>query len=66
MDGTATLNSPGPWTFLWALRNELEYHLLLACDVGYLDQANWAELTERTIEVKRMLAAFLKTLRAAA
>ena len=46
--------------------NEVEYHLLLARDLGYLEAANWSELTERTVEIKRMLASFLKTLRAAA
>lgn len=46
--------------------NELEYHLLLARDLGYLDEAKWSELSELTIEVKRMLASFLKALRAAA
>jgi four helix bundle protein len=46
--------------------NELEYHLLLARDLSYLDEAAWSDLTERTIQIKRMLASFLKTLRAAA
>ncbi len=46
--------------------NELEYHLLLARDLGYLDHAKWSELAGLTVEVKRMLASFLKTLRAAA
>lgn len=46
--------------------NELEYHLLLARDLGYLDHGKWSELAELTVEVKRMLASFLKTLRAAA
>lgn len=46
--------------------NELEYHLLLSRDLGYLDEARWAELYDLTIEVKRMLASVLKTVRAAA
>lgn len=46
--------------------NELEYHLLLARDLGNLDHAKWSELAGLTVEVKRMLASFLKTLRAAA
>ena len=46
--------------------NEVEYHLLLARDLGYLEATKWSELTERTVEIKRMLASFLKTLRTAA
>ncbi len=45
--------------------NELEYHLLLARDLGYLSQAKWSELAELTVEVKRMVASFLKALRPA-
>jgi four helix bundle protein len=46
--------------------SELEYHLLLAKDLAYLEEPAWTALTEQTIEVKRMLAGFLKSLRTAA
>ena len=42
---------------------ELEYQLLLSRDLGYLDQSSYEHLRDATIEVKRMLAAFIKTLR---
>jgi len=46
--------------------SELEYHLLLARDLKYLDESTWTTLTDGTVEVKRMLAGFLKSLRTAA
>jgi hypothetical protein len=42
----------------------LEYHLLLARDLNYLDAAAYDRLNRDTIEVKKMLAAFIKSLRA--
>jgi four helix bundle protein len=47
----------------FASANELEYHLLLARDLNYLDQARYDALLESTVEVKRMLGAFLTTIR---
>ena len=44
--------------------NELDCQLLLARDLGYLTEANFAKLSNDLSEVKRMLAAFLKKLRA--
>src|SRR5262245_36766836 len=44
--------------------SELEYHLLLARDLGLLKQSDYEHLTGDTIEVKRMLASFLQKLRA--
>jgi four helix bundle protein len=44
--------------------SELEYHLLLARDIGYLDEDKYNQSTNEVIEVKRMLAAFIKKLRA--
>lgn len=44
--------------------SELEYHLLLAHDLGLLAQADYEHLTDDTIQVKRMLASFLQKLRA--
>ena len=43
--------------------SELEYHLLLAKDLGYLEENQYAELNRATIEVKKMLSSFIKTLR---
>ena len=43
--------------------SELEYHLLLARDLAFLDDAKHATLSSGVIDVKRMLAAFLKRLR---
>ena len=43
--------------------SELEYHLLLAHDLGYLDPDQHRELTRQTQEVKKMLSTFIKALR---
>jgi len=43
--------------------SELEYHLLLARDLGYLDSQRHRDLTRRTQEVKRMLSTFINKLR---
>jgi four helix bundle protein len=43
--------------------SEVEYHLLLARDLGYLNPTNHDNLVAATQEVKRMLYAFLGTLR---
>jgi four helix bundle protein len=43
--------------------SELEYQLVLAYDLGYLDQDTYQQLNTQTIEVKRMLASFIKRLR---
>ncbi len=39
---------------------ELEYHLLLARDLGYLTDECYEELQARTVEVQRMLAALIR------
>jgi four helix bundle protein len=39
---------------------ELEYHLLLAHDLGYLTDECYEELQARTVEVQRMLAALIR------
>ena len=44
--------------------SELEYQLLLSRDLRYLDQASNEPLRDATIEVKRMLGAFITTLKA--
>ena len=43
--------------------SELEYHLLLAHDLKYLDEQTYQQLNSMTVEVKRMLAPFIKRLR---
>ena len=43
--------------------SELEYQLLLAHDLNYLDNEIYTELHEKVTEVKRMLAGFIKTLK---
>ena len=44
--------------------SELEYHLLLAKDLAYLSDDKYENLNQDTTEIKRMLTAFLKKLRA--
>jgi four helix bundle protein len=42
--------------------SELEYHLLLAYDLKFLNHADYTQLNNEVIEVKRMLSAFLQKL----
>ena len=42
---------------------EVEYHLLLARDLGYHDAERYEQLCNETRAIKRMLTALLKTLR---
>ena len=44
--------------------SELEYHILLANDLGLLTAAEHEQLTADTTEVKRMLTSFIQTLKA--
>ena len=43
--------------------SELEYHLLLANELGFLSTHEYRELAQRTEEAKRMLSAFITRLR---
>ena len=43
---------------------EVEYLLLLAKDLGYLESANASRITDNLIEVKRMLSSFIQKLTA--
>jgi len=43
--------------------SELECHLLLSHDPGFINNANYKPLTNQVIEVKRMLAVLLQKLR---
>jgi four helix bundle protein len=44
--------------------SELDYHLILAHDLGYLQDPVYRPLAEQTQEVKRMLAGLIKRLTA--
>ena len=44
--------------------SELEYHLLLGHDLGFLNGADYERLSTDTTEVKKMLASFIQKLRA--
>ncbi len=44
--------------------SELEYHLLLAHDLGYLNNSDLGQLDKTVKDVKQMLGAFLRKLRA--
>lgn len=41
---------------------ETKYHLLLACDLGYLEKSEYERLSKLADEVGRMLAGFQKKL----
>jgi four helix bundle protein len=43
--------------------SELQYHLILAHDLGYLQDAEYELLTGQTVEVKKMLSGFIQRLR---
>ena len=43
--------------------NELEYHLLLAKDLNFIDTATYDQLNNATIEVKKMLSSFITRIR---
>jgi four helix bundle protein len=40
--------------------SELEYHLLLSCDLNYLPKDHYLELNKQLAEVKRMLVALAR------
>ena len=44
--------------------SELEYHLLLAHDLGYVDDERYHHLEQNVTEVKRMLTGFIHRLKA--
>ena len=48
----------------WGSACELEYHLLLARDLRFLNNLDYQKLDKATIEVKQMLATFIKKLKA--
>ena len=44
--------------------SELEYHLLLARNLSFLEEPEHERLTREVKEIKRMLTSFIKSLRA--
>jgi four helix bundle protein len=44
--------------------SELEYHVLLAFDLGYINETIYQRLADETVQLKQMLSAFLLKLRA--
>jgi four helix bundle protein len=67
VEGTARGSDPDTVRFLIVSRAsaaELEYHLLLARDLGLISSSAHKDLAGRTIEVRRMLNAFLTKLTA--
>ncbi len=44
--------------------NEVEYQLLLACDLNYIQDEKYRELNQQINEVKRMLNSFIQKLTA--
>jgi four helix bundle protein len=44
--------------------SEVEYHLLLARDLNLLEASDYQRLSEKAVEVKRMLASLMQKLRA--
>jgi four helix bundle protein len=45
--------------------SEVEYFLLLACDLGLITAVSYGPAEKNIIEIKRMLAGFIETLRRA-
>ncbi len=43
---------------------ELDYHLLLASELGYLSPADYRPLADDALELRRMLGAFIQKLKA--
>ena len=44
--------------------SEVEYQMLLACDLNYIQDETYGELNQQVNEVKRMLNSFIKKLTA--
>ena len=47
-----------------ASATELQYHIILARDLSYLEPERYKELAETVEEIKKMLSAFIKQVRA--
>ena len=44
--------------------SELEYHLILSHDLGILNDFDFENLCQKTIEIKQMLTSFIQKLKA--
>ena len=44
--------------------SEVEYQLLLACDLNYIQDETYRELNQQVNELKRMLSSFIQKLTA--
>lgn len=44
--------------------SEVDYHLILARDLGFLAESDYQQLNDQTQEIKRMLIGFIKKLKA--
>lgn len=44
--------------------SEVEYHLLLANDLGFLEEHDYKQLNSEVVEIKRMLAGLIKKTKA--
>jgi four helix bundle protein len=44
--------------------NETEYHILLAHDLGFLQDEEYQQLTDQIVEIKKMIVTVMKTLSA--
>ena len=59
------LNLLGSFKLRFGSVSESEYHLLLARDLGFVNQGDYERLTTEVLETKRMLSALLKTIQLA-
>ena len=50
--------------FAMGSASELQYQLLLSHELGILSQTDYETANQRTVEVKKMLASFIKKLKA--
>lgn len=44
--------------------SELQYHMMLAHDLGYLGDSDYEQLNRQLVAVKQMLASFIQKLKA--
>ena len=64
-EGCGRRSDPEMKRFLQIARgsaSELEYHLLLARDLGFLTSAEFEDLEEKALEIQRMLASLVQRL----
>lgn len=61
----ATLSLLGFSTSRWGSASELEYQLLLARDLEFLDAETYERLASQTVEVKMMLSSLISRVKAA-